>query len=129
LSAQVAGADLQRLLWVRPTGPDAVKLGLGAADLMLDAGGFAVLALDLAGSRWRSVLGRPADWLRLKHRLERSRTVLLVLAREETAGSMAGLRLECRKPAGSGDLLVRVLRQLHGAPGAEVRLQVGEAVD
>jgi hypothetical protein len=129
VSAKAAGVDLQRLLWVRPTGLEAVKIGLGATDLVLDAGGFAVLALDLAGSRWRSVLGRPAVWLRLKHRLERSRTVLLVLAREEATGSMAALRFECRRQADGDELLVRVVRQLHGAPGAEARLRLGEAVD
>ena len=129
MSARAAGVELERLLWIRPAGPEALKLGLGATDLVLDAGGFAALALDLAGSRWRAMLGRPAAWLRLKHRLERSRTVLLVLAREEAAGAMAALRLECRRPAGGDELTVRVTRQLHGAPGAETRLRLGAAVD
>ena len=51
LSVRAAGVDLSRLLWIRPTGRDALKQALQAADMVLDAGGFAALVLDLAGQR------------------------------------------------------------------------------
>ena len=129
VSAKAAGIDLGRLLWIRPEGAEALKLGLNAAELVLEAGGFAGLVLDVAGSRWRAVLGKLAAWVRLTHRLERSRTVLIVLAPQTVVGSMAALRLECRRLGKSGAMLVRILKQRHGAPGAETRLALGDAVD
>jgi hypothetical protein len=45
-SAQAAGVVLPRLLWVRPTG---LVAALKAADRVLDAGGFGLLVLYLAG--------------------------------------------------------------------------------
>jgi len=45
-SAHAAGVDLPRLLWVRPRG---FLGGLQAADRVLDAGGFALVVLYLAG--------------------------------------------------------------------------------
>lgn len=79
LTVAGAGVDLSRLLWVR--GPsltaemaraavieEAIYRAIRAFDLIVRAGGFAVVALDLADVPWRSVRTLPwATWLRLAH--------------------------------------------------------------
>ena len=72
--AEAAGIELARLLWVRAG--DA-KRGVQATDVVLGAGGFGVVVLDL-GDR----LPRVPDnsWLRLSRAAEKSGATLIVLA-------------------------------------------------
>jgi hypothetical protein len=91
-SAAALGADLRRLLWVRGTsGPVAgrrqhiarLEQGLRAADLLLNAGGFRALLLDLAGLGHEQVRRVPlATWYRFRLQAEKSRTLLLLLTSE-----------------------------------------------
>lgn len=117
LSVRAAGVCLERLLWIRPVGRDVLKQSLQAADLVLDAGGFTVLVLDLAGTRARAMMQRPAWWIRLTRRLESTRTVLLTLSAHGVTGSAAALRLMCRRVGKSYDIDVKVLRMRGGPPG------------
>jgi len=90
LSAAALGADLRRLLWVRGTsGPAATRRqhtarleqGLRATDLLLNAGGFRALFLDLAELPHEQVRRVPlATWYRFRLQAEKSRTLLLLLA-------------------------------------------------
>jgi recA bacterial DNA recombination protein len=78
-SMAMAGVDLHRLLWIRgpaltvelsrPTLVDeALHRAIRAFDLVIRAGGFSVVALDLADIPPRSVRALPwATWLRLAH--------------------------------------------------------------
>jgi len=125
-SVQGAGVCLDRLLWVRPSEQKAINQTLKAADLVLDAGGFAVLVMDLANARDQAAT-RPAWWVRLTRRLECTPTVLISLAPREVAGSAAMLRLGCRR-RGPG-MFVRVLRWREDIPGGCVRIELGQPRD
>src|SRR5207247_5315128 len=112
-AAAAAGIALARLLWVRPRGvSDACR----AAEILLGAGGFGLVVLDLGLGRARScsargpgVRGRTAEaahsarapgppespsWPRLARAAERTRSTLLVVAPCREAGTFAALGLE-----------------------------------
>lgn len=86
-----AGADLARLLWVRPASATAAAR---CTELLLQAGGFAVVVLDLGASGLPPL--RPQVWPRLLHAAEHSHTALVVLAPWRVAGSFAVLSLGVR---------------------------------
>ena len=120
-SAAEAGVRLERLLWVR-CGHDAER-ALKAADLLIQGGGFGLVAMDLgdtpvATARRISL----TSWFRLRRAIEHTPTVLLAVARQPNAKTCASLILECRREraawsgaAGRGRLLrgirVRVARR------------------
>lgn len=92
-SAQAAGVDLARLLWVRPAG---VPAALRAAELILGAGGFGALALNLlppaaADTHARPARAGPAQWLRLDRLARRQDALVLVLSKAGLAGTFASL--------------------------------------
>ncbi|HEX5482493.1 MAG TPA: hypothetical protein VFZ08_07680 [Terriglobia bacterium] len=93
-SAAAAGMDLTRLLWVRCR---QLEQALRSAELLLEGGGFGVVALDLAGvpARLRGRISL-AVWFRLRWAVRNTRTALIVLEREPTMGTSASLvvRLE-----------------------------------
>ena len=93
-SVASAGTDLPRLLWVRPR---SVTDGLRCTELLLQAGGFAVVALDLGTPMPRPL--RHHVWPRLLHAAERSHSALVVLAPHRVAGSFAALSLSLRPRA------------------------------
>jgi len=87
-TAAEAGLLLTHVLWVRPRDP---KDAFHAADLLLAAGGFALVILDLV----RPDIARGfTRWIRLLRAAERSGTALLVLSAERRAGTFAALGLE-----------------------------------
>jgi hypothetical protein len=89
-SAAAAGLDLSRLLWIRDTG-DAAR-SLKAAMLVLQAGGFGVVAFDLADVRPPALRSFPfTTWLRLARAIEGSETVALLVAAERLARSPGGV--------------------------------------
>ena len=89
-----AGADLQRVLWVRP--PSAAD-GMRCTELLLDAGGFAVVVLDFGMPMPPGL--RSHVWLRLMRAAERSHTAVIVLAAHRVAGSFSALSLGVRSRA------------------------------
>lgn len=92
-SAQAAGAALDRVLWARPVpGPEPGLSGaLRSAERLLEARGFALVLLDLAG-RERKV--SRAAWARLARGAEASGSALVLLSRERAAGPQAEVALE-----------------------------------
>lgn len=94
--AMVAGAGvaLARTLWVRPRDrADALR----AAELLLGAGGFGLVVLDVADATIHQP-GLPA-WTRIARATERTRATLLVLGRTTTqTGSTAALGLALDAP-------------------------------
>ena len=85
-----AGVLLTHTLWVRPHGErDALR----AAELLLGAGGFGLVVLDLGSVE---TAARGAPWPRLVHAAERTRSTLLVVATQRLAGACAALGLELR---------------------------------
>jgi len=91
ISAAAAGVDLDRVLWVRGAPvmaeqarpgviDQAVKQAVRACDLILRAGGFVVVALDLRNIPLRRLQALPAiTWLRLAQVTETQETVGLLL--------------------------------------------------
>lgn len=125
-SVAAAGADLQRVLWVRPS---SFTDGLRCTELLLQAGGFAVVAFDLGATRPRPFRSRV--WPRLLHAAEQSHTALVVLAPQRVAGSSAVLSLGLRPrtplwqrgawPLFNGfDTTLLVERNKLGAPGQRI---------
>ncbi|HUI42826.1 MAG TPA: hypothetical protein VL523_12740 [Terriglobia bacterium] len=90
-SALAAGVALERLLWVRCGG---LEQALHATDLLLGAGGFGAVVLDLAGipaRRARRV--PPSYWFRFRRAVENTSTVLALIGEEPCAQSAASLVL------------------------------------
>lgn len=111
-SAQAAGVDLRRVLWVRcvprnenerETGngkrktSNGVENALKAADFLLQAGGFGLLVMDLAGVPPQTARRVPlTSWFRFRRAVEHTPTALVVLEEEAFAKSAAGLVLRTR---------------------------------
>jgi hypothetical protein len=92
-SAAASGLDLSRLLWVRDTGN--VARAIKAMNLVLQAGGFGLVVLDLADAPARLVRALPfTTWFRLARVIEGSPTVALLLAAEHLARSSGGATLD-----------------------------------
>jgi recombination protein RecA len=104
-SAEAAGVVLDRLLWVRgpqlswgasqmTVGDLAVQRGLRAFDLIVRAGGVAVVVFDVADVPARHLRSLPAStWLRLGHVLEGRDTVGLVMGAQPIGRSAHGVSL------------------------------------
>ena len=94
-SAAAAGIDLDRLLWIRgDAGP--VDRALKALNLVLQAGGFGVVAIDLADVSPRVLRSLPfTTWLRLQRIVEGSDTACLLIVPEPLARSAGGLTVMC----------------------------------
>jgi recombination protein RecA len=93
-SAEAAGVELRKLLWVRCRN---VEQTLRATDLLLQGGGFGLIAVDLSDIAPRLVRHVPLDsWFRFRRAVEDTPTVLVLLEQESNAKSCAslGLRLE-----------------------------------
>ncbi len=103
VSAAAMGVDLSRLLWIRgttmPAGRAADDLLARVLDraiksfgLVLQSGGFGVVALDLADVPMRAVKRLPfTTWLRAQRLIEGRDTVGIVIAREPVARSARGV--------------------------------------
>jgi RecA/RadA recombinase len=86
-AAAACGIPLPRLLWIRCAPDQALK----AADLVVGAGGFDVVALDLGDQRPRIPT---AAWVRLKHGAERQGTSVLVATPARAVGAFAAAAVE-----------------------------------
>jgi hypothetical protein len=87
-----AGADLTRVLWVRPPSP---QVALKCAELILSAGGFGMLAVDGLGARAPRA-GRalpPHVWPRLAQVTRRAGAVCLLCVPQRIAGGAAATAL------------------------------------
>lgn len=93
-TARCAGLDFAQLLWLR--GGDATA-ALRAALLILQAGGFELIVLDLLDQPEGALDFSRSVWYRLLRGLERERrTALLLLARRPLAGTCADRVIEVR---------------------------------
>jgi len=87
------GADLERLLWLRPT---RLKDALAAAEMLL-ASGFPLVVLDLGQPPVRGGRGVEAAWLRLARAARAHDAVLLVGAPYRVSGTAAGVVLKAER--------------------------------
>jgi hypothetical protein len=95
-SAEAAGMRLAQLIWVRCHRKP--EHALKAADLLVRAGGFSLVVLDLSGVPVRITNRIPmATWFRLRHDAERRSTAILVTAENSNTGSCANLQLAVKR--------------------------------
>lgn len=151
--AAAAGVDVTRVLWVRgpsmsevrersarherayrergAEGDDAVvRRALRAADLIVRAGGFGVVALDLADLSLATVRRVPtSSWLRLGHANEGRDTVCLLLADAPIARSPRGwsVRLTARARWGGDSAQRRRFEGLDVTAEVTSARQIGHA--
>jgi RecA/RadA recombinase len=91
-SAADAGIDLSRLLWIRDAG-DAAR-ALKAMNLVLQAGGFGVVAFDLADVTPMAIRQFPyTTWMRIARVLEGSQTMAVLVGGERIARSPGGVTI------------------------------------
>lgn len=92
-SAAAAGVQLDRLLWIRCGGN--VEHALRAADLLIHAGGFGVVAIDLAEAAPRELNRIPATaWFRFRRAVQDTSTILIILADRGLAKSCSALSVK-----------------------------------
>lgn len=90
-SAQAAGLDLARVLWVRPQGvPKAIR----AVDLVLGSDGFMLAIVDLPKARGPGIHLDPAAWNRLARRAEACGVALVVATERPLLVAAASLGLD-----------------------------------
>jgi recombination protein RecA len=91
-SAKAAGVELQQLLWVRCRNIDQA---FRAADLLIQGGGFGLIALDLSGIPPETVRHVPLNvWFRFRRAVEDTPAILVVLEQESNAKTCASLVLQ-----------------------------------
>ncbi|HEY1242753.1 MAG TPA: hypothetical protein VGF16_19465 [Bryobacteraceae bacterium] len=118
VSAAASGVCLERLLWIR-CGHNA-EHALKAADLLIQGGGFGLVAMDLGDTPPRTARRISlTSWFRLRRAVENTPTALVTVAQQSNAKTCASLMLECMRQrvmwSGSTPLLrgmqVRVVRR------------------
>ncbi len=90
-AALAAGVNLRQLLWVRCKNIDQA---LRATDLLIQGGGFGLLALDLSDVAPRLVRQVPLNvWFRFRRAVENTPTILFLMTQESNAKTCASLVL------------------------------------
>jgi RecA DNA recombination protein len=126
-SAASAGVELERLLWIRghsmpPALFDrAIERALKALNLILQAGGFGVVAIDFSDAPLAALNRIPfTTWLRIQRTIEGTETACLLVAPHPLARSAGGVTLSvtgCPQWDGTADRSRRLT-------GLEVALRV-----
>src|SRR5580700_2086101 len=113
VSASAAGVALSQLIWIR-CGSNAGH-ALKAADLLLHAGGFGAVILDLCQITPRISNRIPISyWYRFRLAIENTPTILALIEKQPLAKSCASLLLEMK----------RTKTAWTGAPGFELLREV-----
>jgi recombination protein RecA len=102
LTGNAAGIALDKLLWVRCQNIDQA---LRAMDLLIQAGGFGMVAVDLSDIPTRTVRQVPLNaWFRFRRAVEDTPTILLMIEQESNAKTCASLvmRLEADEARWAG---------------------------
>jgi len=98
VSAAQSGAVLSQLIWIRCGGN--VEHAFKAADLILHAGGFGVVVLDLARIGERAANRIPISyWYRFRRSIDNTPTVLALVEKNALARSCAALMLDLKRDA------------------------------
>jgi hypothetical protein len=116
-AAEALGADLQRLLWLRPHN---IKQALAAAEMVL-ASGFPLVAVDLGMPPVRGGRGVEASWLRLARAARAHNAALLVSTPYRVSGTTAGVVIKAERTSAAWQGEEGAIRLLSGA---SARLQL-----
>jgi recombination protein RecA len=95
-SALAMGVCLSRLLWARCSGygMKSVEQAFTVADILIQNGGFGVIALDLGNVEERLIRKIPlTSWFRFARVMEKTPTALVILLTHSAAQSCAALTL------------------------------------
>ena len=131
-SAAAASVDLQQLLWVRchaktrppqrhrdteatPMKSDMTRIAqaLKVADLLVQSGGFGLIAIDLSDLAHDRARRIPlASWFRFRRAVENTPTVLLVMGQGPCARTCASLVLRLEKSSAVSSQLSAISSQL-----------------
>ncbi len=122
-----AGVELKRLLWVR-----CHNLGqtLKVTDLVLQSGGFGVVAMDLSDLPAAAVQAVPlATWFRFQRAIERTPTLLTIVSESGVARTCASLAIETtgghfgfRVSEFGFEVNAEVIRNRQPNPKSEIRI-------
>jgi hypothetical protein len=114
-----AGVELDRLLWVRcgeSSPQNCLEQLLRAADLLLESGGFGLIALDLGDLPPQTARRIPlTTWFRYRRAVEHTPTVLLAVERQSIAGSCSSLLIKLRAAMNQESAAKRRKNAAHGA--------------
>src|ERR1700688_201744 len=96
MSAAEAGVDLDRVLWVNCGGN--AQHALKSTDLLIQAGGFGLVVLDMADTADAIARRIPlASWFRLRHAAERTGAALVAVERQINAPACSAMQIEMRR--------------------------------
>lgn len=96
-SAAEAGLAIERILWVK-AGED-LKKAFFSADVVLQAGGFSPVILDLADIALADLEKIPYSyWLRFQRTIEKQPSLLLVMSKLPLTKTCASLVIYCHSP-------------------------------
>ena len=105
-AAATAGIDLERLLWVRCAGE--LEHAFKATDLLLHAGGFGLVVLDIGDIPAKDVRRIISSWwYRFRRTVENRATAIVVISEAACTRSCAAVTLELH---GSGEWSGNLLR-------------------
>jgi recombination protein RecA len=109
--ASISGVALNQLLWVRCQNADQA---LRATDLLIQGGGFGLVAVDLSDIAPKIVRYVPLNaWFRFRRAVEDTPTILLVVEQEANAKTCASLVLRLKaEPAEWKEVMARRARVL-----------------
>jgi recA bacterial DNA recombination protein len=125
-SAQAAGVRLDRILWTRCHGN--AEHAIRAADLVLHAGGFGVVLLDMCEANARALNRIPLSyWYRFRRAVENTPAILLICAESTRAKSCSTNAIDLISKAfdWSGRLSFLLLRGLKA--NATLRRAAGQS--
>lgn len=98
VSLAQTGVTLDRLSWIRCNGN--TEHAMRSADLLLHAGGFGVVLLDLCGAQTQTLNRIPLSyWFRFQRAIENTPTILLICAEQQLARSCSrhSLAIQARR--------------------------------
>jgi recombination protein RecA len=129
-SAEAAGVDLSRLLWVRCESGRRMRpleQAFRAADIIVQNGGFGLIAVDLGNIEERLVRKVPlSTWFRFARVIERMPTALVFLLSYPAAQSCSALtlHLKVRETRWQGS---EKLSHAHFLSGLECEFEIGRS--
>lgn len=110
VSASASGIDFQRMLWVRGEATSAARMslsceygtlqksldrGVKALNIVLQAGGFGLVVLDVGEIAAQTIKRLPyTTWLRLHRVIERSETACVLIAGDPITRSAGGVTIQ-----------------------------------
>jgi len=138
VSASAAGIDFPRMLWVRGEASTSARVSLSrdygtlqksldravkALNIVLQAGGFGVVAVDLAEVAAQTIKRLPyTTWLRLQRVIEGSETACVLIGSEPIARSSGGVSVQLTSDSGA-----RVVRSRAVETDRHVRVPLSAA--